>query len=373
MPSYCSPTLMKAADIAMPAQSEPAAGSGPLSGYAFASGQPPATAMLRHRPEDFCVDEQLGFEPDGTGDHVWLLIRKSGHNTQWLAAELARLSGVNERDIGYAGLKDRHAVTTQWFSIDMAGRREPNWQDLTTDSLTVLRVERHRRKLRRGTLTGNRFTIRLRELTGDAAVLEGRLETIKRQGVPNYFGEQRFGRDNIARAEAMFAGGLRVKKHQRSIYLSAARSLLFNEVLSQRVAQANWNRCVAGDVMQLDGSNSVFRLEQCDEDIDRRLEAFDIHPSGPLWGKGTLMSAEQALAIETAAIEPYDILCRGLESAGLKQQRRSLRLVVGDLEWRFSNTDLEMRFFLPAGSYATVVVREVVRYQSRSSIALEAD
>ena len=345
----------------------------PLAACAYAYGRPQATAILRHQAEDFRVDEQLGFEPDGYGDHVWLCIRKTGHNTQWLAAAIARLAGVSERDVGYAGLKDRHAVTTQWFSVAMAGHREPDWQALASDSITVLQVERHRRKLRRGTLTGNRFAIRLRELAGDATDIDGRLAAIRVRGVPNYFGEQRFGRDNIARAAAMFAGKLRVKRHQRSLYLSAARSMLFNEVLSRRVALGVWDRCVTGDVMQLDGSNSVFRIEQCDEDIDRRLGVSDIHPSGPLWGRGLPMSAGQARGIEMAAIEPYGIICAGLESAGLKQQRRPLRLAVRDLEWRFSNADLEMRFFLPAGSYATVVLREVVRYRSLTATAFDSD
>lgn len=368
MPSSCSGSFMTTAEsISAPGDQR----HQPVAALAYAYDAPPATAVVRQQYEDFRVDERLGFEPDGDGDHVWLLISKSGHNTHWLAAAIARLAGVRERDVGYAGLKDRHALTTQWFSVDMAGRSEPDWQALGSTSVAVLRVERHRRKLRRGTLRGNHFTIRLRDLDGDRAAVAARLEAIKAHGVPNYFGEQRFGHDNIVRAAAMFAGKKRIRHHQRSLYLSAARSLLFNAVLSRRVELGLWNHCVAGDVLQLHGSHSVFKPEHCDAEIERRLDAFDIHPSGPLWGQGGMQSTAEAQAIETAAVAPYENLCRGLEDAGLKQQRRSLRLVVEDFDWRFSATGIELTFYLPAGSYATVVLRELVDYYSRSATAAE--
>jgi len=338
------------------------AGPDPLSTCAYAYGRPQGTAVLRKQAEDFRVDEQLGFEPDGVGDHVWLLIEKSGHNTHWLVAALARVADVRERDVGFAGLKDRHAVTTQWFSVDMAGRIEPDWRTLDSESISVLRVERHRRKLRRGTLTGNHFSLRLREVSADEMDIAERLECIRSYGVPNYFGEQRFGHDNINLAQAMFAGKIRVKRHQRSLYLSAARSLIFNEVLSQRVVLENWNCALSGDVMQLDGTNSVFALSEIDAEIEQRVNTFDIHPSGPLWGLGELPTRDQAQAIEIDCVASHSDLCRGLEHAGLKQQRRPLRLVVTDLQSEAFGPDLVLDFFLPAGSYATVVLRELVRY-----------
>jgi tRNA pseudouridine13 synthase len=333
-----------------------------LPACAYVGGRPAAAALLRHQPDDFRVDELLGFEPDGDGEHAWLLIRKRGHNTHWLAAALARLAGIRERDVGFAGLKDRHAETTQWFSVALGGRREPDWRELESDTIRVLRVERHRRKLRRGTLRGNHFMLHLRDLSGDSGDIRTRLERIKRYGAPNYFGEQRFGRDNIARARAMFTGQRRVKQRQRSLYLSAARSLLFNEVLSRRVTLGNWDRGVPGDVMQLAGSNSIFAADIIDADIEQRLERFDIHPSGPLWGCGSLPTSARAQTIEADSVTACTDLCRGLEEAGLRQQRRPLRVVVDGLDWELSGTDLVMAFSLPAGSYATVVLREIVRY-----------
>jgi tRNA pseudouridine13 synthase len=337
--------------------------SDPLAGCLYACGPPEATAVLRQYPEDFQVDEDLGFEPDGDGDHVLLQVRKRGQNTQWLAGKIARLAGINERDIGYAGMKDRHAVTTQWFSVNVAGRVEPDWSALDSDDVQVLTVARHRRKLRRGTLTGNHFQITLRDVHGDQSEINRRLEAVRDRGVPNYFGEQRFGGDNLARAEAVFNGRLRPKRHQRSLYLSSARSFLFNSVLSRRVEAHNWDSALNGDVMQLAGSHSVFKMTEIDADIEQRLQEKDIHPTGPLWGAGEIMTMAQAQALELETLQPHQTLCQGLEHAGLKQQRRALRLIPVAMSWTFSEASLTVGFFLEAGSYATVVLREIVCYR----------
>ena len=331
--------------------------------WCYAYGQPAARAQLKKMPADFQVDEQLGFDLDGEGDHVFIRIQKTGLNTQAIAKHIAHLIGVRERDVGYAGMKDRHAITTQWFSADMAGRAEPDWQHLNTDQIRVVDVVRHRRKLRRGALKGNCFKIRLREITGDQDEVLARLDTIAAQGVPNYYGEQRFGRNNVAMAEAMFSRRLRVKRHQRSIYLSAARSWLFNSVLSRRVESGHWNTALVGDVMQLAGTNSVFKITSLDDEIIGRVKSFDIHPTGVLWGKGSLMSGDQTAASEAECAESNSVLCQGLEAAGLKQERRSLRLCVADLTWELEADDLILSFFLPAGSYATTVLREIICYQ----------
>jgi len=339
----------------------------PLAGCHYAYGKPSATAILRQRPEDFQVDEVLGFEPDGEGNHVFLKLRKRGQNTQWLANEIAHLAGIKERDIGYGGMKDRHAVTTQWFSVDVAGREEPDWSrlefDRDSEAVEVIDVARHRRKLRRGTLTGNQFRITLRDLRGDHDAIISRLESVRRYGVPNYFGEQRFGANNLARAEAMFKKRFRAKRNQRSLYLSVARSQLFNNILSRRVADKNWNTLLDGDVMQLSGSHSVFKVAETDMDTEQRLFDKDIHPTGSLWGRGELMTSLQAQALELEETQQYPLLCIGLEEAGLKQQRRSLRLLPENMEWELSGDSLMVTFFLPAGSYATVVLREIVDYR----------
>jgi tRNA pseudouridine13 synthase len=307
--------------------------------YAF--GVPPVSGVMRARPEDFFVDEVLGFEPEGEGEHVLLQIEKRNTNTQWLADQLARYAGI------------------------LAGAAEPEWESLGIENVCVLQHARHRRKLRRGTLQGNRFELVIRELQGDLAALQVRLQQLVQLGVPNYFGEQRFGHNgaNLQQALAMFQGKRIKDRHKRSLYLSAARSCLFNELLSVRVAAGNWNRAIEGDAMLLAGTNSYFVPDSIDAEIQQRLDSFDIHPSGCLWGKGESPARGQAAILEDNLLQMHPEYCRGLEQAGMKQERRSLRLQVADLEWELdaSQQQLELRFILPAGSYATTVLRELVQ------------
>ncbi len=329
----------------------------------YAYGEPECSGVIRSCPEDFIVDEMSDIEPDGEGEHVLLQIRKRNSNTDWLAKQLARLASVAAKDVSYAGLKDRQAVTTQWFSVRLAGKDEPDWSELNGDEFEVLQVHRHRRKLRRGALSGNRFELLIREFSCEPAWLEARLEKIKQQGVPNYFGEQRFGIDgaNLEKAKAMFEGKRIKSRHQRSMYLSAVRSQLFNHVLSQRVEQQSWNRAIAGDVMLLAGSNSYFVIDEVDDEIRRRVDTFDIHPSGILWGQGRIESRSNAAEREVELAERFPLFCQGLEKAGLSQSRRALRVRPEKLEWthRPEQKQLAVCFELPAGAYATVVLREI--------------
>ena len=333
--------------------------------FARAHGEPPARGVLRSCPEDFAVDELPLVEPGGEGEHVLLHIRKRDTNTDWLARQLARFAGVRPVDVGYAGLKDRRAVTTQWFSVRLAGRPEPDWNALALAGVAVLEHGRHHRKLQRGALRGNRFTLTVRSLAGERDAIDARLRAIAECGVPNYFGEQRFGRGgaNLDEAAAMLVEGRRVRdRHRRGLYLSAARAWLFNQVLAARVTAGTWDRAVAGDVMMLDGRRSHFRLDEADPSIAARLAQFDIHPSGPLWGAGERPVGVEALAIEDAALAGWEPWCQGLAKAGLKHERRALRLRVADLTWTYPEPDtLRLSFALTAGAYATAVLREIVR------------
>ncbi|NKF24656.1 tRNA pseudouridine(13) synthase TruD [Solimonas marina] len=327
----------------------------------YAHGGPALRARLRREPEDFVVDEILGYEADGDGEHVLLAVRKREANTDWIARELARFADVPPLAVGYAGLKDRHAVTTQAFSVQLAGRPDPDWA--TFPHAEVLSAKRHRRKLKRGALAGNRFVLRLHEVQGDREVAEARLAAVAASGVPNYFGEQRFGLGggNLARAEAMFAGR-RVDKKTRSLLLSAARSHIFNVVLAERVARGCWNTALDGEIWSLAGSRSWFGPESWSEALAPRLAAFDIHPSGPLWGRGALPSAAAAAELESRIATQCAALAQGLEAAGLEQDRRALRLRADALRWHwFGDDSLELSFSLPPGTYATVVLREVAR------------
>jgi tRNA pseudouridine13 synthase len=314
-------------------------------------------------PEDFFVEEIDGFEASGSGEHLLLTVEKRGMNTAFAAKRIAAWAGVCEAAIGYAGLKDRHAVTRQRFSVHLPKRVAPDIDALQSDDLRVLAHTWHAKKLPRGALAGNRFALRLREVAGDRAAIEDRLRAISDQGVPNYFGEQRFGRGggNVVNALAMFAGR-RVHRDQRTHLLSAARSELFNRVLAARVKEGSWNRPIAGEVWMLDGSRSVFGPEPWNETLAERLARFDIHPSAPLWGEGALRSTEDALELEQRALsdEMSLKLRSGLEKAGLRQERRATRLRPQELHWEWQEEgNLQLAFALPSGAYATTVLAEL--------------
>lgn len=334
-----------------------------------AHGTVPGRGLLRSRPEDFRVDEDLGLSPDGAGEHLLVQVRKTGANTAWVAGWLARAAGLKERDIGYAGLKDRHAVTSQWFSLPLGNRAEPDWPG--HPDIEILQTVRHGRKLRRGTLAGNRFVITLREVTAKPEALAARAESIRTRGVPDYFGPQRFGRGaaNLGHAAAMFAGR-RVRRHQRGLYLSAARSLLFNRVLAARVEQGSWDRLLPGEAVMLAGSRSFFIADTIEPELQQRLQAGDIHPSGPLWGRGELPSRDTAAALEHSVLEAEEAFRHGLELAGLRQERRALRLPVPDFRLEVTApATVQCHFTLPAGSFATSVLRELIDYEDATRAA----
>jgi tRNA pseudouridine13 synthase len=322
------------------------------------------------------VEEQLGFAPDGEGDHLLLRVRKTDANTEWAARRLARFAGVPVSTVGYAGLKDRHAVTLQWFSIPRPRDGVHDWSALKDEGIEVLESHPHRRKLKRGALTGNRFGILVRDVESAASGLEERVAMIRSRGVPNYFGEQRFGRSesNLARAHALFAGTAgRVPRHQSGLWLSAARSQIFNEVLAERVGRDDWDQPVDGDCLQLAGSNSFFTAETIDEALKARCKEMDIHPTGPLWGKGDVPSRGLVRRLEQGVAERFPTWCEGLAAFGLVQERRALRLPLADLTADRVDDGLMFRFSLPAGSYATTVLRELIDSGSRSAHADCAD
>lgn len=337
-------------------------------GMPLAFGAPVLTARIRSTPEDFRVEEIDGFEASGEGEHLLLTIEKRGMNTGFVAGLVARWAGVAEHAVGYAGLKDRHAVTVQRFSVQLPGREAPDLALLEQDGLRVLAQARHRRKLPRGALAGNRFVLVLRQVSGERTAIEARLAAIAARGVPNAFGEQRFGQGggNVGKALAMFSQGPRGKRmgrEQRSMLLSAARSALFNRVLAARVADGSWEHGLEGEVWALSGSRSVFGPEPWGEALQARLDAGDIHPSGPLWGRGVLRNEGGSRALELAVLGDDESLAlrQGLEHAGLEQERRALRVLPSDFVWQWISEDvLMLRFALPPGSYATSVTKQIM-------------
>ena len=315
--------------------------------------------MLRARPEDFIVEEDLGFTPAGMGQHVLLKIRKRDANTQWVARELAKLCGCRPMDVGYAGLKDRRAVAIQWFTVPKSAQSLQSWAAVQRSEFEVLEAHAHTRKLPRGALAGNRFAIRVREVTASDAELAARAVLIAGQGVPNYFGPQRFGREgsNLSRVTA---GLQELRPAERGFVLSAARALIFNCVLAERVRDGSWQQLQAGDIANLDARGSVFAIEQVEETLLERCRRLDIHPTGPMWGRGLLASLGRVLELESRVGTQLAPLCELAEQAGMAQERRSLRLAVRDLNWTREPDAVLLRFRLARGSFATVVVREIL-------------
>jgi tRNA pseudouridine13 synthase len=326
-----------------------------------AFGPPPGRGRLRVRPEDFRVDEDLGFAPDGGAAHVLLQVEKTGRDTLGVARELARLAGVPPRDVGFAGLKDRHAVTSQWFTVPQR-RPAAEWRETAGDGWRVLAAAAHSRKLRRGALRGNRFRLLVRDVTAAPADLQARWSELARRGLPNYFGRQRFGRDagNLLRVEAWVAGGATGPgREQRAFVYSAARSLLFNAVLAARVADGSWDTLRAGELVNLDGRRSWFRADSVDDVLAERCASGDVHPTGPLPGRGE-RPAGPAGELEAAALAPYGAVAAALEAAGLEAARRACRVRLLAPEFAVEHDAVTLQFGLPAGAFATAVVRELL-------------
>ncbi|GLP96865.1 tRNA pseudouridine(13) synthase TruD [Paraferrimonas sedimenticola] len=341
-----------------------------MTSLSYLQTPPQSTAVLRSEPSDFQVREILPFSFDGEGEHHYLYVRKIGQNTAYVAKVIARFAGVPPRDVSVAGQKDRHAVTEQWFCVRIPGKDEPNWSEINTDQIQVLEHTRHRKKLRTGALAGNRFELLLRDVVANDD-LEARLKQIELHGVPNYFGEQRFGQNgnNLTRAYEMFAGRKAKDRHKRGMYLSAARAYLFNLSVSARIAQ-HGVAGIDGDALMLSGSRSYFQSEAWDQTLQKRLDSQDIQLSAPLWGKGPLASQGQALALERAIGDASPELVEGLAQYGLEQERRPLLLHPQNFqyEWDAQAATLKLSFVLPAGAFATAVVREITTYVDAQSI-----
>ena len=300
-----------------------------------------ASATLKRLNEDFIVTELPLQPPCGEGEHLWLDIEKNGANTAFVAQQLAGAAGVEENAVGYAGLKDRYAITRQWFSIHLPKGETPDLTLLQHPEFKVLSQSRHLKKLRPGDLQGNRFRIVLRDVTGDRDAIETHLQAVASQGVPNYFGAQRFGHDggNVELGRAMLAREIRVRHpKKKGLYLSAVRSFVFNEVLALRIRQGLWGKTLPGDVM---------------DDAGR--------PTGPLWGRGRVITTDQAQALENGVAERHATLCDGMEHAGLDQDRRALVASPAGMSWEWQQADqLVLTFSLRAGNYATSVLDEIL-------------
>lgn len=332
-----------------------------------AHGATLGSGVLRQRPEDFIVEEELGFVADGGAGHVLLRVEKRGLDTLEVVRRLARAGGVAPRDVGFAGLKDRHAVTRQWMTVPSRPRAAPEWADFGEErddgaGYRVLEALPQSRKLKRGALKGNRFRIVVGDVHVDGDALAARSLAIGSRGVPNYFGAQRFGRDyaNLARVEAWLAGAEAPREREARAFLySTARSIVFNRVLAARVVDGSWERLLPGEFVNLDRSRSYFVAPEVDATLEARLASGDIHPTGPLVGRGESPGGHCG-DIEAAALRPEARLAEALVGAGLEAARRPLRVVPRGFVASVAGTELTLEFSLPAGAYATTVIAELV-------------
>jgi len=316
-----------------------------------------AKGVIKSSPADFVVIEELGFEPSGEGEHLLLQVEKTGMTTADLIRRIATDYSMHPRNIGYCGLKDRNAVTTQWLSLHLPGR-EVNVIDPADDAYRVLRASRHRAKLRRGTHKANSFHLRIRGLGECNDNCLRQLDAIQSQGMANYYGRQRFGRgqDNLEQALAQLSA-TRVKPMRRSMLISSLRSHLFNSVLARRISQDCWQRPLAGDVFMLRGSRSIFSTA-LDAALQRRYAELDISSTASLYGSGKSLLSGEALQLERRVFDENDAITACLDRHGARLQMRALRVPVEDLDYEFDKVRrlLELRLRLPAGSYATVLL-----------------
>lgn len=333
-----------------------------------AHGAPLSRGTLRAQPEDFVVEEDLGFTASGSGQHVLLKVRKRDANTQWVARELARACGCRQHDVGYAGLKDRRAVAIQWFSVPKSAVTLDAWVSVAGEGFKVVEAHAHSRKLPRGALAGNRFHVRIRGVEADDASIAARVDSIIRRGVPNYFGPQRFGRDG-ANLTHIPDDPRSLRPVERGFVLSAARSVVFNAVAAERVLDGTWETLEIGDIANLDGRGSIFPVEPAappdagasdPDDLSARCARLDVHPTGPLWGRGAPASGGRINTLERDVAARFSRECSLVEQAGMEQERRALRLAVRDMEWSRDADVVSVSFRLGRGSFATTVLREIV-------------
>jgi tRNA pseudouridine13 synthase len=330
-----------------------------LSNLAYLHGRPEANAFFKAKNEHFVVKEVLGFPFSGQGEHLMVRIRKNGENTSFVANELARVCGVKSKDVGWAGLKDRHAVTEQWLSIHLPKGDMPDFTEFLAQypSIEILQTDWHNKKLRPGDLQGNEFEIVLSEITDVDSVI-AKLELVKRFGVPNYFGQQRFGRDgnNVDEARRWGRDNVRTRnQNKRSLYLSAARSWIFNHIVSQRLTSGLFDDVLVGDVIETNGQQSLVT-----QDVLATLPLDSANNTAALAGDNALPTSGKPLEIEQAVIDSEADLMALIRGNRMRHDRRNMRLKIDSLSWQSSDDELVIKFALDAGSFATAIIREVV-------------
>lgn len=336
-----------------------------LTQLSYLNGKPNVSGNYKQHNTDFIVNEDLGYELDNEGEHVFVQIQKEGCNTLFVAEQLAKFANLPIRSVGYAGLKDRNAVTTQYYGLHIPGKQTPDFSQFVLEGCKVLSVTRHKKKLRIGNLKGNSFTLVLRNIS-DSQQLETRLQLIRQLGVPNYFGEQRFGHDdhNLTQAMRWANGEIAIKdRKKRSFYLSAARSAIFNDLVSRRISNNMFNKVINGDVLQLAQRGSWFVATVAElQDLQQRVNHGDLNITAPMVGDSQLSTTNAALEFETTCINDNWLpFLKLFNQERLATVRRSIILRPQNFNWHWNDkTTITINFWLPAGCYATSVLRELI-------------
>ncbi|CAK4070993.1 tRNA pseudouridine synthase D [Vibrio sp. 16] len=334
-----------------------------LSSLAYLNGKPTATAKIKAQPEHFQVNEVLGYEFTGSGEHLMVRVRKTGENTSFVANELAKACGVKSKDVSWAGLKDRHAVTEQWLSIHLPKGDTPDFSSFLAQypSIEILETTRHNKKLRPGELAGNQFVVTLSEVSDVDDVVK-RLESIAQTGVPNYFGSQRFGNqgNNIEEARRWGKENVRTRnQNKRSMLLSAARSWIFNRIVSARIEQGVFNQAIIGDLVQTPTSLVQVEENALDE-VNRTLLAGNAELTAAMAGDNALPTQAQALELEQPHLDAEPDLMALIRGNRMRHDRRAISLKAQDFSWQTENDCVTLQFSLDAGCFATSIVRELV-------------
>ncbi len=321
---------------------------------------PKQTALLKAECADFVVKEQLGYDMSGDGEFVAVKVRKTDCNTLFVGEQLAKFAGISARNMSYAGLKDRKAITEQWFSLQMPGQPTPDFSQFSLDGVEILEITRHQRKIRIGSLQGNHFEILLRNAE-ETDELKVRLDFLAKNGFPNYFTEQRFGRDgnNLTQALRWANGEIKVKdRNKRSFYLSAARSEVFNLIVAKRIELGLAQQVLNGDILQLNGSHSWFVADESEDltQLQQRLIQQDILLTAPLIGE----EDKSAVDFENEIFAQHQALFDLMRQERMKAARRPILMQPQQFQWQFEPNGLRLKFYLPAGSYATALARELV-------------
>ncbi|RDE66372.1 tRNA pseudouridine(13) synthase TruD [Aggregatibacter segnis] len=325
---------------------------------------PKQTALLKAECADFVVKEQLGYDMSGDGEFVTVKVRKTDCNTLFVGEQLAKFAGISARNMSYAGLKDRKAVTEQWFSLQMPGQPTPDFSQFSLEGVEILEVTRHQRKIRIGSLQGNHFEILLCNAE-ETDELKVRLDFLAKNGFPNYFTEQRFGRDgnNLTQALRWANGEIKVKdRNKRSFYLSAARSEIFNLIVSKRMELNLAQQILVGDVLQLNGSHSWFVVDESEDlaQLQQRLAQQDVLLTAPLIGE----EEKSAVDFENEIFAQHQALFALMRQERMKAARRPILMQPQQFQWQFEPNGLRLQFDLPAGSYATALIRELVNVEN---------